>query len=136
MNFLGKRISNRIKRTFSVPPNKILLECSREAGFDMPEIRRALIALNRVNMNAVTEAHNRQDGSMIVSPATMSRAINGRGEPGSERIAVCCKLLAGALGLAVADLFPAENDGNGDHGGNVARNQHINQFNANRERNI
>ena len=95
MNLLPKNIPARFKNALGLhtTSNRMILEASRRAGFPMPDIRKALVTINRLNLSDLL-ADCRTEGQGAVSLPTLSRALHGVGENEMAK-----SLLADALKL-------------------------------------
>ena len=72
--------------------NRAILQMAKDLGFSMPEIRAALVRLNRVDVPSL---------ALGVSVPTLYNTLSGERRNGEAR-----KALAGSLGLRVEELLP------------------------------
>jgi len=72
--------------------NRMALKSLRDAGFEMPEIRKALFVLNGITMKSLANG---------VSLSSLSNTVKG-----TRVNAHCQEILAAALDLEVIEIFP------------------------------
>ena len=99
MKIFSKIFNNRLNKIIQAQNdrekmNRAAFEFLSSLGFSLPEIRKALVVLNGVNICELAK----EDG---ISLATMYNTMKGTRESPKAK-----EILAGTLGLEQEDLFP------------------------------
>jgi hypothetical protein len=109
MNLFLKSIPERVRRAWRAHtiPNLILLETSKELGFSMPCIRKALLVINQVHLKKELAGLNNEE-QMVPSRPTVSRVLHGHAKNDSEaqQVERAKQFMAKLLNLKVEELFP------------------------------
>jgi len=79
--------------------NRLALNCLKKIGYQLPEIRQALVALNGLKRS-----------SLNFTPAIITMTLSGQRHAGPVTVKVQ-SAIAKALGLELAELFPPTKKG-------------------------